>query len=187
MAKELRNLLDNLVGRFSNELMNVFGKAVLGSLDAGPAHPKAPKSAKPRGGKGRKLAPVTPATPATKKNKRGPKSTRAEVKALGEQILTLLAKATSPMKAKDLQVAAHVERGAFNYALNKLKAAKTVVQHGERRLAKYSLAKTAAVKAPEKAAGIATPRAAKKPARAVRPAKGSPVKKAREVLAPAKV
>ena len=172
MANDLRNDLEAILERFAAELMQLLGSAIQQTLAIEPMAPAAAKKAPKAAVKAVKAAPAAPKHVPVRKNKRGPKSTPAEVRVLAEKLLAVLRKASAPMASKELQAAVHTEAGSFHYALNKLKAAKSVVQHGERRLAKYA-AKGAEKVAPVKAA---------KPAKARKAAKA---KKAPEAAPPA--
>jgi hypothetical protein len=174
MANEaMQDEIDRVLSKFSGELLKLFQKAVVQavtgrntvSLGAGaprrskpsaeakaPKSTKAPKSAKARHGRG------------------GPKSSPEEVAKLGDKLVDLLKRKGGSLTSKELQKAAGVGAGQFQYALNKAKRDGRIHQIGERRMARYEVGSGKPAKAAKTKAAKARPAKAKAPRKVTRKA-----------------
>lgn len=136
MANELRREVEKVLAQFSDELLRVFRSAIEGTLSYGGRGGAVAPAA---GGRRRGAAKAAPVARASRRGARGPKSTPAEVQALGEKIVEVLRKTADNMSAAELQSAVKAPDGPFHYALGKLKSSGRVLQHGERRMARYAI------------------------------------------------
>lgn len=158
---DMQTDINRILNDFAAQLLKVFREAIVTSLGGGGAGgggralPAAPK----RRGRPPKAAAAPAAAARRKSSKRGPKSTPKEVEALQAQILDAL-KGGAKLSSSDLVKALKVDNGPFQYALGKLKSSHQVTQHGERRMARYSLG-GAAKKAKPSAKKPSTKKAAK--------------------------
>lgn len=161
---DMQTDINRVLNDFTAQLLKIFREAIVSSLGggapAGRSLPAAPTKRRGRPAKAPKAEAA--AAPRKKASKRGPKSTPKEVEALQGQILDAL-KGGAKLSSSDLVKALKVDPGPFQYALGKLKTAGQVTQHGERRMAKYSLggAKKAAKPAAKAAAKGGRKKAAK--------------------------
>jgi hypothetical protein len=161
--------IEKVLQDFTKELLKVFSAAVVQavsqvgsgagstvSLSAGtPAKRTRGVAAKAtrgkRAAKEEKPAPrrrgrppkVKSAKPVAKTRRGAGKSSPEQVAQLGSKIVDVLKKADRNMTSKEIMKGVGMlrhEEGRFNYAFNKLKEDKVVIQHGERRLARYGIA-----------------------------------------------
>ncbi len=160
--------IERILKNFTRELARVFEEDVKRAvkLSAGEAR-KAGRTAAPRGSAKPAKATRKPAKGARRLEKSRPE----EVDALGDQILGVLRKSDRNLAAAEIFQRLGLEgdaEGRFSYAFNKLKREKRVLQHGERRMAKYGLAADRAARRkgpgrPKKAAVEEAPAAAEAP------------------------
>jgi hypothetical protein len=136
---------------FTAELLKVFSAAVVDAVSQVSSASRAAGAtsevvvATPKRGRPRKDAPkAAPAKQPRKAAKaaRVVKSTPEQVSRLGERIVALLQKASRNLSAKEVLASLKLseeDEGRFQYALGKLKESGEVVQHGERRDARYGV------------------------------------------------
>lgn len=153
---DMQHDINRVLNDFAAQLLKIFREAIVSSLGGGGSTPRSLPSAPKR--RGRPPKPVASPKSGKKTSKRGPKSTPKEVEALQGQILDVL-KGGAKLSSSEMVKALKVDPGPFNYALGKLKTSGQVVQHGERRMAKYSLGGA------KKAARASSAKASSKPAR----------------------
>lgn len=140
IAKVLRDFTGELLKVFSAAVVDAVSQVNVASRSAA-TEGELPAPAKKRG-RPRKDAAKAPAPKAPAKKSRVVKSTPEQVSRLGERIVTLLQKSARNLSSKEiltnLKLSADDE-GRFQYALGKLKESGDVIQHGERRDARYGI------------------------------------------------
>ncbi len=135
---------------FTAELLKVFSAAVVDAvsqvnsasraISGGEAPVAAPRRGRPR--KDATAAAPPKARKAPAKESRVLKSTPEQVSRLGERIVAALQKAARNLSAREILGTLKLsdeDEGRFQYALGKLKESGEVVQHGERREARYGV------------------------------------------------
>lgn len=187
ISKILTDFATQLLNVFQNELAKQFAvqTASLPAGERGGRRKRAEADEKPaRSRRGRPAKAAKPARgakvarAASSRDKRD-RSTPDEVNVLKGKIIKLLKDSGEEISAKDVEKKLSAPHGPFNYALNQLKKKGAVKQIGERRFARYSIGRQAAVDAVlNGVSGRAPKKGAAKPSRR----KGA---KAPEAAAPA--
>lgn len=142
IAKVLRDFTSELLKVFSAAVVDAVSQVSVASRSAGTASDALPapkKRGRPR--KDAVKAPA-PAPKAASKASRVVKSTPEQVSRLGERIVALLQKSARNLSSKEILTSLKLseeDEGRFQYALGKLKDSGDVVQHGERREARYGI------------------------------------------------